>query len=49
MQDSCDNCGIAVAIRAGAHRSCPSTWCMSRESWIGWTHAQLTTADNRAG
>jgi len=19
---------------------------MSRESWIGWTHAQLTTADN---
>ncbi|MGO9596259.1 MAG: type II toxin-antitoxin system VapC family toxin [Steroidobacteraceae bacterium] len=40
----------ATAIAYGATLgSCPSTWCMSRESWIGWTHAQLTTADNRAG
>jgi tetratricopeptide (TPR) repeat protein len=30
-------------------RSCPRSWCTSRESWLGWTRAQLTTADNRAG
>ena len=28
--------------------SCPAAWCTSRESWFGWTRAQLTTADNRA-
>ena len=28
--------------------SCPGEWCMRRESWLG-AHAQLTTADNRAG
>jgi hypothetical protein len=28
--------------------SCPASWCTSRESWFGWTRAQLTTADNRA-
>jgi DNA-binding winged helix-turn-helix (wHTH) protein/Tol biopolymer transport system component len=28
--------------------SCPTVWCTSRESWFGWTRAQLTTADNRA-
>jgi hypothetical protein len=28
--------------------SCPTAWCTSRESWFGWTRAQLTTADNRA-
>ncbi|HZF30054.1 MAG TPA: hypothetical protein VE907_13105 [Gammaproteobacteria bacterium] len=28
-------------------RSCPTAWCTSRESWFGWTRAQLTTADNR--
>jgi PAS domain S-box-containing protein len=33
--------------RFPARRSCPSEWCMSREFWSGWTHAQLTTADNR--
>ena len=27
----------------------PNSWCMSRESWLCWTHAQLTTADSRAG
>src|SRR5882672_7656140 len=27
--------------------SCPTAWCTSRESWFGWTRAQLTTADNR--
>src|SRR5579883_1392253 len=29
--------------------SCPRTWCTSRELRFGWTRAQLTTADNRAG
>ena len=29
--------------------SCPRTWCTSREFRFGWTRAQLTTADNRAG
>ena len=32
-----------------SYGSCPTAWCMSRESWSGWTRAQLTTADNRAG
>jgi len=27
----------------------PAEWCTSRESWSGWTRAQLTTADSRAG
>ena len=30
-------------------RSCPGTWCTSREFWFGWTRAQRTTADSRAG
>jgi dienelactone hydrolase len=29
--------------------SCPGTWCTSREFWFGWTRAQRTTADSRAG
>lgn len=29
-------------------RSRPRKWCMSREFWLGWARAQLTTADNRA-
>jgi hypothetical protein len=28
--------------------SCPGAWCMSRESWLDWTRAQLTTAESRA-
>ena len=30
-------------------RSCPRAWCTSCEFRIGWTRAQLTTADSRAG
>jgi hypothetical protein len=29
--------------------SCPRKWCTSRELRFGWTRAQLTTADSRAG
>jgi len=34
-------------VRSVNQRSCPTAWCTSRESWFGWTRAQLTTADNR--
>ena len=33
----------------GNRGSCPSTWCTSRDTWFGWTRAQRTTADSRAG
>jgi len=36
-------------VYTAAAGSRPRTWCMSRESWLDWTHAQLTTADSRAG
>ena len=29
--------------------ACPAEWCTSRDSQFGWTRAQLTTADSRAG
>jgi hypothetical protein len=29
--------------------SCPGEWCTSRDFRFGWTRAQLTTADSRAG
>jgi hypothetical protein len=29
--------------------SCPAEWCTSRDFQFGWTRAQLTTADSRAG
>jgi len=38
--------GIAAGEQAGSR---PAEWCTSRESWSGWTRAQLTTADSRAG
>ena len=40
----------AAPRRSGAlARSCPGGWCTSREFRFGWTRAQLTTADSRAG
>lgn len=39
-----------VLLAAGRNeRSRPMSWCTSRESWLGWTRAQLTTAESRAG
>jgi hypothetical protein len=46
--------GLQQRIRRALRRSrvvgsCPAAWCTSREFWFGWTRAQLTTADSRAG
>ena len=35
--------------RSQPFRSCPGAWCTSRDFWFGWTRAQRTTADSRAG
>jgi hypothetical protein len=50
-EHSASFCGTArqrLTGSSGCARSCPAAWCTSRESWFGWTRAQVTTADNRA-
>jgi hypothetical protein len=41
--------GHHVRNRPAIHGSCPGAWCTSRDFWFGWTRAQRTTADSRAG
>ena len=33
----------------GESRSRPAAWCASRDSWSGWTRAQLTVAGGAGG
>jgi hypothetical protein len=40
---------VSLDCRKPLFGSRPAEWCTSRESWSGWTRAQLTTADSRAG
>ena len=40
---------LLTASTSAKARSRPTEWCTSRESWSGWTRAQLTTAGSRAG